>query len=229
MNRTNAESVKIETDVYAAYEKWSETYDAQLNTTRDLSTLVLRRLVPELKGLTVVEGGCGTGTNSLWLAPRCRQLIGLDFSDGMLRIAKHKVRLPHVQFIRHDIREPWPLGRATADLVLINLVLEHIEVLEPVFRHAAQVMRPGALLIISELHPDRVAVGARARIKRAREEEDEGIINFVHPVGDFVDAANAAGLRLESSAGWPKHLLGDRQVDADDFEPLILSLCFEKP
>lgn len=225
MNDANAESVKIETNVYRAYEKWSRTYDSQPNPTRDLNALVLRRLVPDLDGLRVVEGGCGTGINSAWLAPRCKQLIGLDFSDGMLRIAKRRVRLPHAWFIRHDIRESWPLREAIAELVLISLVLEHIELLEPVLRNAAQVMRHGALLIISEFHPDRVAAGARARIGS----EDEDIINFLHPVEEYTDAANAVGLRLNSVAEWSKDLLDVRQTDVDGLDPLILSLCFEKP
>lgn len=220
--------LRIETDVHAAYERWSETYDAQPNATRDLSSLALKRLVPDLSGLSIVEGGCGTGANSSWLAPMCKQLIGLDSSEGMLSVARSKVQLPHVHFIRHDIREPWPVVDATADLVLINLVLEHIEVLEPVFRHAAQVMQLGALLIISELHPNRVAAGARARIKRAGE-EDESIVNFVHPVEDYVTAADAVGLRFRSSVEWPKHLLNDRPVDTSDSEPLVLTLCFGKP
>ena len=227
MNSTKSDPIRIETDVHAAYEKWSETYDEQPNTTRDLSTLALKQLVPDLNGLTLVEAGCGTGTNSLWLAPKCSQLIGLDISDGMLRVAKSKVRLPHVQFICQDMREPWPLADETADLVLINLVLEHIEVLEPVLRSAARVMGPGALLIISDLHPNRMSAGGRARIKHEGG-EDEGIINFVHPVEEYVTAANAVGLRLKSSAEWAKHMLEDRLVDADDSEPLVLSLRFEK-
>ncbi|TET50347.1 MAG: class I SAM-dependent methyltransferase [Anaerolineales bacterium] len=223
MKGTGDGSARVERDVRLAYDTWSGTYDSQPNATRDLSTYVVRRLVPDPVGLTVVEAGCGTGVNSSWLAPRCERLIGLDSSPGMLAIARAKANQPHVRFVRHDIREPWLLKEASAGLVLINLVLEHIESLAPVLRGASRVMHEGATLIISELHPNRVAAGARARIRS----EGLEIVNFLHTVGDYVAAARKSGLRPVSIGEWSKQVLDDTLVDTDD-DPLILSLCFEK-
>ncbi|MBU0493122.1 MAG: class I SAM-dependent methyltransferase [Chloroflexi bacterium] len=215
-------------DIRGAYDRWSETYDTQQNPTRDLDALVLQRLVPALDGLlTVVEAGAGTGKNTAWLAPRCARLIGLDFSPGMLQVARHRVRSPHVQFLLHDIQQPWPLADASADIVLFNLILEHIESLEPVFCHAARVMRPGARLLISEFHPGRVLEGKGARIDQG-EEPGEFVGTFLHLLEEYVVAGSAAGLELESTAEWTVALLGGSTPDADELQPLILSLCFAK-
>jgi malonyl-CoA O-methyltransferase len=214
-------------DIRSAYDRWSQTYDTQQNPTRDLDAVVLRQIVPVLDGLTVVEAGAGTGKNTVWLAPRCARLIGLDFSPGMLQVARHRVRSPRVQFLLHDVQQPWPLADACADIVLFNLILEHIESLEPVFCHAARVMRPGARLLISEFHPDRVLEGKGARIDQG-EEPGEFVGTFLHLFEEYVAAGSAAGLSLESTAEWTEELFVDGAPDADGLQPLILSLCFAK-
>jgi 2-polyprenyl-3-methyl-5-hydroxy-6-metoxy-1,4-benzoquinol methylase len=39
--------------------------------------------------------------------------------------------------MQHDIRSAWPVGDASADLVIAMLVLEHIEQIQPVFTKLA--------------------------------------------------------------------------------------------
>jgi malonyl-CoA O-methyltransferase len=188
-----------------------------------LDLLVLQQLLTDLAGKVVVEAGCGTGKNSQWLAQRCQQLIGLDFSEGMLALARQKVPQPNAQFIQHNILQPWPVAAETADIVLINLVLEHIEQLEPVFQHAAAIMPPNAQLIVTDLHPDRVTVGKGAEITALA----ETIVNFVHPVTEYVGVAETAGLQLIEQKAWTADL--QESAPTVPSYPLLLSLIFTKP
>jgi malonyl-CoA O-methyltransferase len=216
--------MKRHTDVQTAYNRWSDTYDGQQNPLRDLDLLVLQRLITDLAGKVVVEAGCGTGKNSQWLAKSCQQLIGLDFSEGMLALARQKVKRPNAQFIYHDICQPWPVEKETADLVLINLVLEHIEKLEPIFYNAAAIMGSNAQLIVTDLHPDRVTAGKGAEITAL----DETIVNFVHPMSEYVAAAESAGLQLVAQEGWTADLQQMSDAQNGDLQLLLLSLCFVK-
>src|SRR6185436_13665880 len=103
-----------------------------------------RELVPAaaLRG-DIVEVGCGTGKNSVFFAEKARSVVALDFSDGMLAKARARVKAPSVRFVHHDVREPWPVPATSADLVSVNLVLEHVEHIAFVFQEAARVLRPG--------------------------------------------------------------------------------------
>ncbi|HST19544.1 MAG TPA: class I SAM-dependent methyltransferase, partial [Blastocatellia bacterium] len=92
------------TEIAAAYDRWAETYDTDLNRTRELAAAVLRQSNLKLAGRNVIEIGCGTGHNTEWLAERASSVLAMDFSEGMLRQAKARARSAHVRFVQQDIR-----------------------------------------------------------------------------------------------------------------------------
>lgn len=189
-------------DVAAAYDRWAATYDVDPNITRDRDAAILRRQAFELTNCDVLEIGCGTGKNTAWLAERARSVIAMDVSAGMLTQARKSVCLPYVQYVQHDIRAPWPLADASVDLVVGNLVLEHIEGLEVVFRQAFRVLRPRGECFVCELHPFRQITGGQAQFTDPETGERVGVSAFVHDVSDYVNAALVAGFYLVRTDDW---------------------------
>jgi ubiquinone/menaquinone biosynthesis C-methylase UbiE len=219
------ERMKGNSAVRNSYDRWSRNYDDQENPTRDLDLLVLQSLVPPLKGRQVVEFGCGTGKNLRWLAPRCHLLLGLDFSAGMLAMARRKIRSPNVHLLLCDLSDELPLTDHFADVVLISLILEHMVSTEPVFRSAAQLMTAGAWLIVSEYHPDRINAGSGAQFQTRKGDPPHFIGSFAHSPAEMQRVAAAHGLRLVDTAEWfvespPGTIQDDERV------PRILSLRF---
>lgn len=206
--------------VSAAYDRWAATYDSDANRTRDLDALVVRRAAPDVTDRDVVELGPGTGKNTLWLAERAQSVIGLDASPGMLAVARTRVTAGHVRFLEHDIQTVWPAGDESADVVIGNLVLEHVERVGHVFAEAARVLRQGGVVFICELHPIRQFLGARAHFVDAESRIVE-IPVVRHTVSEFVNAGLNAGLTLDRLDEWSD----DGVLDAP---PRLLSLCFSK-
>ncbi len=206
------------------YDAWSETYDEDANRTRDLAGRALR--AASLRGLSgdVVELGCGTGENTVWLTERARSLVAVDFSEGMLRKAREKVGAAHVVFLAHDLLRPLPLPEGSADLVAIVLVLEHLPAVAPVLTEAARVLRPGGELFICEYHPFRQLTGGQARFHRPGSEQPVKIPAYLHMLSEFVSAGIEAGLTLDRLA---------ERFDAEPPEegtlPRVLALTFRKP
>ena len=151
-------------EVEAAYREWAESYDAVVNLTRDLDAVVLRAIGLGRTGRDIVELGCGTGKNTAWLAEGARSLVAIDLSEEMLARARTRVSADNVRFVRHDLRTPWPLASGVADLVVGNLVLEHISDVDFVFAQAARVLRRGGELFVSEFHPFRQLLGSGAKL-----------------------------------------------------------------
>lgn len=189
-------------DVAGAYDRWSQVYDAGVNPTRDLDAAMLRRLDLDLRDRDVLEIGCGTGKNTAWLAEHARSVVAMDFSAGMLAQAQRRIAAPHVRFVRHDLREPWPLADASIDRVIGNLVLEHVEALDGVFAEAARVLRDGGECYFCELHPYRQLMGKQARFAHPETGETVRVAAFLHDVSDYVNAAIRAGLRIVATYEW---------------------------
>lgn len=125
-------------DIRAAYDCWSHTYDTGRNLTRDFDQAVTRKILASLKSHAVVEIGCGTGKNTLWLSQIAERVHAIDASVAMLEKAKAKVNSTNVTFTIGDIRKPWIGTDTSADLITCNLVLEHIQDLSFIFSEASR-------------------------------------------------------------------------------------------
>jgi malonyl-CoA O-methyltransferase len=209
-------------DVARAYDRWSRRYDDDDNETRDLDARVVRQSRLHLDGARVLELGCGTGKNSHWLATRARELIALDFSPGMLDVARRRVRAAHVRFIEHDITRPWPVEPVSCDVVVGNLVLEHVHELGPVYTEAARALRPGGQLYVCELHPYRQLRGGQAHFEDAETNQVVPVTAYQHSVSEYVNGALAAGFVLRALG---EHL---EESAAPHAAPRLLSMLFEK-
>ena len=209
-------------EIAAAYNDWAETYDTDQNRTRDLAAEILRRANLSLAGRKVIEVGCGTGRNTVWLAARAAEIVGLDFSEAMLSRARDRVNDPRVRFCQHDVRLTWPLADASADVVIVMLVLEHVEHVAIVFGEAARVLRSGGELFVCELHPMRQHAGGQAQFSNPKTGERQRVPAFLHDVSDYVNAGLSAGLELRNLGEW-------RDADAPaNSQPRLLSMFFRK-
>lgn len=201
------------------YDEWSGTYDTDENLTRDLDQHVTRSLLGDLRFDSILEIGCGTGKNTGFLAQIGQKVRAVDFSQGMIEKAKQKVRAENVRFAILDIMQRWELGAQSFDLIVCNLVLEHIQNLDFVFSEAARTLRRNGRFFVNELHPSKQYDGKKARFYR--NEEKIEVEAFIHHVSDFWNAAIDSGLALVK--------LNEYWHEADQNKPpRILSLMFER-
>ena len=181
-------------NIQKAYNEWSGSYDADNNLTRDLDQQVTREALANLHFNSILEIGCGTGKNTGFLAQIGDSVHALDFSDGMIEKAKEKVRGQNVRFSVADITKSWPGKDQEFDLVVCNLVLEHIPDLAFIFSEAARVLQNKGSFFVNELHPFKQYEGSKARFYR--ENETIEVDAFVHHISEFTNAASANKLTL---------------------------------
>ncbi len=208
-------------DIQSAYTRGAPSYDTDLNLTRDLDQAVTSRMLGESRYALTVEAGCGTGKNTAFFAGISDTVLALDFSPGMLTVAKQQVRETNVHFEQANLLERWPCANASATLVSCNLVLEHIENIQHVFGEAARVLACNGTFFVSELHPHKQYLGSQARFINEQRIETR-IEAFTHHISEFLRAANAAGLQLQDL---------DESWHAEDTgkPPRLISLLFRKP
>ena len=184
--------------VEAAYTKWSETYDSDPNRTRDLDAIVTRQWLGGRRFGAILEIGCGTGKNAEFLATIADRVTAVDFSPGMLGQAAAKAEAQgfaeRVDFAIVDVAQPWPLADGQFDLIVCNLVLEHVANLSDVFSEAARVLSAGSEFFLCELHPFRQYEGTVANFNR--QGATTAIAAFTHHISEFLGAAAENGFSL---------------------------------
>jgi len=206
-------------NIQSAYNNWSDTYDKDLNLTRDLDAEIVRKEFAQERLTSILEVGCGTGKNTIFFSEIADKVYAIDFSEGMINKAKEKIKSQNVNFKQADITRNWPIENNTIGLVTCNLILEHIDNLDFIFSEANTCLKKQGEFFINELHPFRQYEGKKASFV------DDGktteIDAFVHYISDFTNAAINNGFKLlKLNEFW--HVLDKNKL------PRILSLLFIK-
>jgi SAM-dependent methyltransferase len=174
---------------HEGYDLWAQTYDGTPNPVVHMDTRwTLKALAPRA-GELILDAGCGTGRNLAGMLAAGSRPSGVDFSLGMLSIAR--ARLPGVALLQANLEQPLPLAPGRFDAVLCALVGEHLSDLSAVFRSIHAVLRPGGRFVYSVYHPAMAARGAEAQFEREGVEYRLGAIQ--HTVADYLDRLAAAG------------------------------------
>ena len=167
-----------------AYSDSSATYDLDRNLTRDLDQAVTRNILANLHCKSVLELGCGTGKYTALLAEIGERICAIDFSPNMIERAKDKLRLDNVSFEVADITGPWPCESESYDLIVCNLVLEHVRDLSFIFAEAFRVLIARGRFFLCELHPTRQYEGKQANFQSNG--KMTAIESFIDHLTDFL-------------------------------------------
>jgi ubiquinone/menaquinone biosynthesis C-methylase UbiE len=179
--------------VRGGYDRWAAVYDHDANPLLGLEGPAVRAAVGDVRGLAVLDLGCGTGRHALWLAEVGASVTAVDFSEGMLAEARRKPGAAAVRFLVHDLHRPLPFASGAFDRVVSGLVLEHLRELGVFFAEARRVLRPGGRAVVSAMHPAMFLRGAQARFTDPSSGERVQPGSVAHPLGAFVMAAMRAG------------------------------------
>jgi malonyl-CoA O-methyltransferase len=148
-----ADALKL--DPQSAYALWAPTYPPRPhNALMEIEQEAMLALFPDVRGLMILDAGCGSGRYLRELEARGATAIGMDLSAAMLARA-HEVT---PKIARADIRA-LPFDAMSIDMVVCGLALGDLPELELALSEMARVLRPGGLVIYSVVHPAGEAEG----------------------------------------------------------------------
>jgi len=178
------------------YDRWAPVYDHDANPMPALEEPRVQGAVGDPDGLEVLDLGCGTGRHTVWLESRGARVTAVDFSPGMLEVARGRVVQGRVRWLEHDLHEPLPFETAAFDLVVSGLVLEHLHDLNVFFGETRRVLRPTGRAVVSAMHPGMFDRGSQARFTDPESGEVVQPGSIAHQMEDFTAAATQAGFFL---------------------------------
>ncbi len=100
---------------------------------------------------TALDVGCGTGTFARLLAARSQQVVAIDLSPEMIRIAReHSGEWPQIDYRVTDLME-WDIPNESFDCIASIATLHHLS-LESVLPKLRDALKPGGVLIVLDLY-----------------------------------------------------------------------------
>jgi malonyl-CoA O-methyltransferase len=211
------------------YRLWAPSY-ADETAISVLECGLAADLAPPVKGLWLLDAGCGTGRRLRGVGAALA--VGVDISPEMLGAATGDE--PNVKTLVGDIRA-LPLPDHIFDVIWCRLVIGHLSDCAPVYGELGRVADAHARLLVTDFHPRAYAAGHR-RTFRCGEQVHE-IEHYVHDRACHLQAAAAAGWRLTAAcdaaigpAVLPLYENSGRGALYDEHEglPVVLGLAFER-
>ena len=188
----------LEVPTRQGYDRWSEIYDDEDNPLIVLEHGLFQQLMADVRGLRILDAGCGTGRHALALASHGAKVTAIDFSEGMLNKSRAKPGAEAVEFRQHDLAHPLPFPDRSFDRVISGLVIDHIGDLRGCFSELRRVCDPAGFALITVMHPAMTFLGAQARFT----DPETGILTLpassTHMMSDYVTAVIQAGLAIRA-------------------------------
>jgi len=158
------------------YDLWSATYESTPNPVVAMDSRHTIKLLAPAMGELILDAGCGTGRNLTGLLKAGAAAVGIDFSLGMLKVARRQSE--DVPVALADLQATLPFPDNCCDAVLCALIGEHLNELGSVYSEFYRVLLARGRLVFSVYHPEMSAAGIEANFERAGVEYRLGAIHY---------------------------------------------------
>jgi SAM-dependent methyltransferase len=193
-----------ELPVRDGYAAWAACYDDDGNPLTALEGPAMQKWFGPLDGRLALDLGCGTGRHTQALLAAGARVAALDFTPEMIERGRRTPPLDtsgqRVLWVRHSLPQPLPFRDQMFALAVLGLVAEHLDdtALAASLQEVARVLALGGRCLLSAFHPDRTALGERARFIDPATGIRRPIRTYHRTLPDYHGAACSAGLTLAS-------------------------------
>jgi len=177
-----------------AYDRWSANYDSDRNPQTALEQASVVEIVSPASGDRVLDAACGTGRYCQLFQNRGAEVVGVDFSEGMLNVAQ--AQLPDVEFHCIDMTTPLPFLDGAFSKVNCAQALKHILDIRVPLKEFSRVVTSDGTITFSVTHPEMNWEGYELSSPSSLNLISESDI-YHYRFCDYFEAIDAAGLRLK--------------------------------
>ena len=135
------------------FEGYKKIRENEANANNVFEIPALFSLLPELKGKTVLDLGCGFGEHCKGFVEKgAAKVVGIDISEKMLEVAKEENSDPKITYLNLPMED---IGgfEEKFDLVVSSLAFHYVEDFDGVIKNIYNLLNPGGTLVFSQEHP----------------------------------------------------------------------------
>ncbi|WP_232668226.1 class I SAM-dependent methyltransferase [Pseudonocardia sp. TRM90224] len=179
----------------AFFRSYQELRSGEAGINAALEQPAVRRLLPDVDGLDVLDLGCGDGGRGRDLvAAGAASVMGVDASALMLELARTSTADRRIRY-RNAFVEDLDFPDRSFDLILAGMVLHYIDDLDAVLARLAGWLRPGGRIVASMEHPFTSGVGNYAdEGQRLPTWLDSQVVKYHRKISSILDALDGAGV-----------------------------------
>jgi len=150
-------TVKNKMDQKKYWKKVARSYAQLVGETGDLAhrqviNPIVAKFLGNLKGKVVLDAGCGNGYWARKMAKKAKKVVGVDFTEELVKLAKSKPSVTNLEFIVGDLRK-LNLPDNKFDIVLCNMTLMDVDGLDRAIGEMSRVLKTSGKMVISITHP----------------------------------------------------------------------------
>jgi ubiquinone/menaquinone biosynthesis C-methylase UbiE len=160
----------------AHYDRWAAAYGRSR-----LLPALQRKALAELRlraGDRVLDVACGAGALVVEVAPRVDRAVGVDLSEGMLQLARSRLRaageVPNVEFLQGP-SDALPFDDGSFTALVCTTALHHFPDPQGSIDEMARVLAPGGRLVIGDACRDSLATKLADPLYKRFEEGHVGL------------------------------------------------------
>lgn len=209
----------------------------------------IRSLLPPLKGLRIVDLGCGFGWFSRFAADEgAAAVLGLDLSENMIGRAMAENAHPVISYERSDL-EHVELPQAVFDLAYSSLAFHYLEDFGRFVRQVHRALVPGGRLVFTIEHPIYMASanpgwrtdegghrfwpvdGYSVEGRRMTDWLAKGVVKYHRTIGTTVNSLLDAGFVIRRLLEWhptPDQIAVNPDLAEEMDRPMILMISAER-
>jgi len=177
---------KSNSDSHDAWNTNARFWDDHMGEGNDIFNLLVwpavKRLLPVQAGGLILDIACGNGLTSRRLFELGIRVVGIDFSEELIRIARkrdHGSAIDYRVLDATNYEKLVDLGPGLFDAALCNMAFMDIADISPVMKAMAKLLRPGNAFVFSTLHP---CFNNPSSIHMAELEDNEGSFEITYSV-----------------------------------------------
>ena len=134
-----AEGYDLYADLYAKGHEYLDTFEGD----------TIFRFLGKLKGLKVLDVGCGAGRLTKFLKNEGAEVYAADISEKMLKIVEGK--LSGVKTFQAAM-DQLPFEDESFDIVTAAFVIVHLETLQKSFEEVYRILKPGGFFVVTNVN-----------------------------------------------------------------------------
>ena len=135
------------------YEGYKKLRKNAVNANVLFEIPALFSMMPDLRGKTVLDLGCGFGEHcKLFVDLGAEKVVGIDISEKMLEIAKKENSHPSITYLQMPMENIAELNEVF-DVVVSSLALHYVEDFGSVVKNVYHLLKKDGVFIFSQEHP----------------------------------------------------------------------------